>query len=107
MEWKKYQSFKKRLYLFLFRRKIPKTLISFFTNSFPLNKKILQIEGRKRSVIEVLSVLRETLKLIKERMEATFLLINFKQIPKRGEISNNMKDKFLLEVEDLYSTSYN
>lgn len=85
----------------------PKTLIDFFNNPLceaylwflhsqasSIHSQILKIEGRNRSVIEVLDVLETTLKLTEEKKNAKFLPASVKSILRKNEQSglSSMED---------------
>ena len=99
--------------------KPPKILIDFFNNplseaylflihsfQYLLSTNIKKIEKRENSVIEVLSILNDLVKCVKEKMDVKFIPLSVRSCLSKDEITNEQKTKFKLEVEDYYSTCH-
>lgn len=101
---------------FLSEEKAPKTLLDFFNNSLSeaylwfvhsqasaIHNQILKIEGRTKSVVEVLDVLEVTLQLAEEKRNSKFLPASVKLIKKKKmnlvyQVCNRYKNFMMIQL---------
>ena len=104
---------------FLSEEKAPATLLAFFKSVLSeaylwlihgqlsiFRNQTLKIEGEKKSVIEVLEIMDDTLESIKERRDEIFMSLKVTRVLHRDEVTPAMKNKFTAEVKDFYTTSF-
>jgi hypothetical protein len=68
------------------------------------NKQINKVQGSNVSVIEVKSLLDETLCTLIERKEENFVGMKVKEILSEDEVSENMARKFNAETADFFDS---
>ena len=104
---------------FASEEKAPQILLDFFNNplseaylyfvhslEYVFSSRIMKIEKRDNSIIEVLGCLKEIVALIKARMDEKFIPLSVKRCLKDDEITSQEMKKFLLEVDNNYVTCH-
>jgi hypothetical protein len=102
-------------FYFLTEEKPPKILLNFFSDPMSeayfwfiynqmgvLNKQINKVQVSIVSVIEMKSLLDETLCTLNERKEEDFVGMKVKEILSEDEVSENMARKFSAETADFF-----
>lgn len=104
---------------FLLEEKAPVTILNFFENplseaylwffhSQAINMQILRIEGKNKSVIEVLDVLEHTANMVEEKRACCFLPVSVRTIIRKHETDGNMSAvqivNFKEEIFEFYLT---
>lgn len=100
---------------FLSIEKAPKVLLEFFQN--PLSEAYLyflhsqlavfdanirKIEKAKNSIVEIISILNETMESLESRKEEQFLSLSVGTQLKREDVNRTMRAKFKSEVKEFY-----
>lgn len=102
---------------FISQEKCPKILLDFFSNTLNeaylwflhnqmslFHRHIKSVESSSISVIEVKSILGDTLKAIKEREESVFIGFKTKQIIAKEKESD--KERFMAECTEFFQTAF-